>query len=460
MNRLALEDLQTIDAAVAPFIVSLVPGRAGVMVEFQCHEVLRALPGRRLVIHASQDGRPVILKLFLGGGRQRYLEREKQGLEWLRQAGVPSAAVRDRVQGAEVDGLLLDYLPAATAVSAGERQQVEEIARLLGRMHENGIHHQDLHLDNFVASASGIHAIDGDGVRRWRGGHRAVAASDGLDELAVLAAQRPPAEDEATSGLLQAYVTERGIELPIASDFVSRLAKARRVRLQRYARKTQRNCTEYAVEGSFRSRSFSVRGIGEDLLPLLADEEGLFSGGEVLKSGNSATVVRVDGPTRYVVKRFNIKSPAHGVRRMLRLMPRYRRAWVSGQLLRFLEIPTARPLALLERRYGPLRGVAFLIQEDLSGEHLAAEVSERGLTDARCEEITRLFCLLKLAGISHGDTKATNFVIHRDRVHLIDLDAMRLDVGGSHADIQRFLDNWPASEADRFRTFFLNAGLL
>jgi tRNA A-37 threonylcarbamoyl transferase component Bud32 len=457
MNRLAAEDLQSIDSKAAPFVVSLQSGRAGVTVEFQCHQVLRALPGRRLVIHAAEDGQSVILKLFLGGGRRRYLKREEQGLVWLRQAGVPSAGLRDRVHGPEVDGLVLDYLPAAVAVSAGEQQHLEEIARLLGRMHENGIRHRDLHLDNFVVNASGIHAIDGDGVR---GGHGTVSLSGGLDELAVLAAQRPPSEDGAAPEVLAAYDGERGMGTPVASDFDSRLRKARHARLQRYAGKTQRNCTEYAVEGSLRSRSFSVRGLGEDLLPLLADEAELFSRGEMLKSGNSATVVRVDGPTRCVVKRFNIKSPAHGVRRMLRLMPRYRRAWVWGQLLRFLEIPTARPLALLERRYGPLRGVAFLIQEDLAGEHLLAEVSERGLTDARCEEITGLLGLLKRAGISHGDMKATNFVIHRDRVHLIDLDAMRFDAGGSRADVQRFLDNWPTSEAARFRTFFLNAGLL
>jgi aspartate/methionine/tyrosine aminotransferase len=62
--------------------------------------------------------------------------------------------------------------------------------------------------------------------------------------------------------------------------------------------------------------------------------------------------------------------------------------------------------------------------EDLGGRDLASEVAASGCPDALADEVAGLFVLLKRSGITHGDTKATNFLIHEDRVHLIDLDAM------------------------------------
>ena len=68
--------------------------------------------------------------------------------------------------------------------------------------------------------------------------------------------------------------------------------------------------------------------------------------------------------------------------------------------------------------------------------------------------------MLRSAGLCHGDTKASNFIVYQDRVHLIDLDAMRMAARGFEDDVARFLDNWPAPERRRFEAAFGQAGLL
>ena len=457
MKELYSHDLAGLDAAtVTPFMLTL--QCASGATSFQCRKLLRILPGRRQVIEAVRDGEAVVLKLFTGQQRARYVAREERGLLWLCQAGVPTAELLDRVHGEGVDGLVLRYLADARPVASSDQSHVEEVAHLIGRLHAAGIWQEDLHLDNFLRSEGQVHALDGDGVRHQA---RPLGLTAGLENLAVLAAQRPPREDPGADRLLAAYSQGRGQAMVSIEMFTGRLRKARARRVRRYLAKAQRSCTEFEVHRGWAVSTFAVRGRGEGpIARLLDDADRLFARSEVLKAGNSATVVRSQEPDSFVVKRFNVKSITHGLRRSLRPLPRYRRAWQSGQLLHFLQIPTARPIALLELRRRGLRDVAYLVQEDLGDRTLAAEVADSGLTNERCAEITELFALLKTAGIGHGDMKATNFLICDDRTHLIDLDAMRYDTRGFLKDLQRFLDNWRPAEKARFETSFIESGLI
>ncbi len=463
MSRFSSNDLPALTADVPVPFELVLPGSEA-SGGWTCHEVLRVLPGRRLVVRARHAGmdRDVILKLFHGRGHRRYCERERSGLEAMADAGLAVPARLSEVSGPGISGLVLEYLPGATAVRDTDQRAMETVAEYFGRLHAAGFRQTDQHLGNFVVCRNVVHAVDGDGVRRRR---RPFGQRGDLDNLALLAAQRSPALDAGLPGLLSAYGRGRGMTSPAPEVFRRRLAGARHTRMVRYLAKTRRDCTEFAVRRSPERATFAVRGRGEALLARLFDHPldesaSAFLPGEVLKAGNSATLIRTAGNEPVVVKRFNIKSRRHGLRRMLRRHPRYRRAWMFGQLLTLLAVPTARPLALVEERRGLWRGVAYLIQTDLSGMDLRAEIASTGLSDDRCAEVTALFAMLRSAGLSHGDTKASNFIVHEGRVHLIDLDAMRLSRRGLETDLIRFLDNWDAPERMRFEAAFGQAGLL
>jgi hypothetical protein len=243
--------------------------------------------------------------------------------------------------------------------------------------------------------------------------------------------------------------------------------------MKRYLRKCFRECTEFSVTERASYRCFAARTDGVTALAELL-ERGAFTPGEgflqmdAVKKGNSATLVRTDGDPAVVIKRYNIKNFSQAIRRLMRPLPRYRRAWMYGQLLSFLELPTARPLALVEERRRLLPAVAYLVMEDLGDRDLASEIARSGCSQALADEVAGLFALLRRAGISHGDTKATNFLIHQGRVHLIDLDAMRLGrvrgragsrADGFDRDLARFLDNWDGDTRTCFQAAFRRAGL-
>ncbi|MGE0624990.1 MAG: hypothetical protein AB7I04_13690 [Pseudomonadales bacterium] len=463
MNAVTVADLPRLTAAAAVPFEFIVPSASG-ETRWVCLEVLRVLPGRRLVVRArrSPETGDVILKLFYGRGHRRYCRRERQGLDRLAAAGLPVPARLEALDGPRLSGLVLEYLPDASAIADADQGALERVAEYFGRLHAAGYRQTDQHLGNFVRCRGDVFTVDGDGVRKRR---RLAGRRGDLDNLALLAAQRSPSRDEGLEELLAAYARGRGAAPPDAAAFRARLLRARQGRMRRYLAKTLRDCTEFAVRRRPERVTYAVRGVGERLLGSLFGRPldpsaTAFLPGEVLKAGNSATVLRLREEAPVVVKRYNVKNVRHGLRRMLRPHPRYRRAWRFGQLLALLDIPTARPLVLVEERRLLWRGVAYLVQSDLPGMDLQAEVGLEGLSEARLLEVTALFAMLRSAGLCHGDTKASNFIVYQDRVHLIDLDAMRMAARGFEDDVARFLDNWSGPERRRFEAAFRQAGLL
>ncbi|MFV2091139.1 MAG: lipopolysaccharide kinase InaA family protein, partial [Pseudomonadales bacterium] len=340
------------------------------------------------------------------------------------------------------------------------RNRLKDLAALLAHLHDKGVWQKDLHLDNFLIAHGQLYAIDGDGVRA---DGPTLSRRTSLRNLALLLAQLPPSADDGIAALRAAYCEARGWVDDVDTELRRLLVVERNRRVNRYLRKTQRNCTEIEVSSSRRQNFLVLRNLDEALVTqLLRDPDRLVREGEVLKAGNSSTVVRhsSSGSGTFIIKRYNIKNPWHRLRRMFKPVTRFRRAWCNGHRLHFMQIATARPLALLEKRIGPFHGVAYLVMEDLGDQDLSREVATAGLSDARCEEVAKLFALLKAIGVSHGDTKATNFMVHDDKIHLIDLDSMHPGFKRLRTDRDRFLDNWAAPERTRFEAAFQRAGLL
>lgn len=473
------------------FFCRLTLAAAGAEITVRCREILRLLPGRRLVARAEMEGRSVVLKLFLGAEAARYCRREARGCGLLAAAAVATPALLGRVSApasaagsmpgaaaVSAEGLLFDYLSDARPVTGDAQSAVIAAAAQLARLHQAGCRHRDLHLDNFLLAAAaeaseapeapGVFLIDGDGVRQtWS--RRPLGRRASVDNLAVLCAQRSPLADAGLTEVYAAYAAERGWRRSTGADAAGAAAlsratgRQRRMRVRRYLQKAQRDCSDYRCVSTWRQYLICVRGAADEALAaFLVDPEVVFGRGEMVKAGNSATVVRLRlGARSCIVKRYNRKTWWHALRRSLQPTPRFRLAWLNGQWLHFLGIPTARPLALLERRFGPLRGVAYLVMEDLGPVDLAAEVAARGVSAERLAQVVRLFQALRAAQLRHGDTKASNFIVTAGDVGLVDLDAMRTSVAGQAEDVRRFLANFddrPDIRA-RFATAFTAVGI-
>lgn len=189
----------------------------------------------------------------------------------------------------------------------------------------------------------------------------------------------------------------------------------------------------------------------------LTDPDASIDRGILLKDGNSTTIahVAIDG-RQFVVKRYN---PIR-IRKFLRqlfLLSRARIAWKNASLFEACGIPTARGVALIERRYTFWRPTTYLVTEFIPGtsgktlfkrsDHSAAQADD--LATATAAALDRLH----KAHLSHGDLKVTNLIYgdgidgDKDPV-FIDLDAARRHRVGfferrrQFRDRQRLLENF------------------
>ena len=414
---------------------------------------LRILPGKRLTGVGRWNGRTVLAKFFVAKrGAERHWQRECRGIDSLKAHGLPTPALlaSGRLEG---DGhfVLTEYLDSAQCPSATAAGELATVFEAVGRMHARGILQEDVHLGNFLLAGGGLHVIDGDAIRPARSGRAC------LGNLALLFAQLTPADCRAwQAALLAAY--RRGHPGPAleAAQLEAAIARAREARLADYLDKCLRDCSLFK-SARRADRFFSMlREEADFLAPLMADPDAWLEQGISLKRGRSATLALVELEGRkLVIKRYNIKSAVHALSRAWR-PSRAWHSWVEAHRLRFLGIPTPRPLALIERRLGPLRGRAWLISEHCEGPNLQERLAaENGLPPGIAEAVRRLFARLAEARLSHGDLKASNFLCSGDELCVLDLDAMRRHDSEAAwrkawlKDRARFLRNWPEGGAIR-----------
>ena len=414
----------------APFNLVLDDG------SFTVVEILRHLPGRRLTAGVSDPVRGEgVLKLFMGARATRDWQRARRGQQAFQKAGVRTTPVVTEKAGV-APWLLFARLPDMRHADAADSEQ---LAGLLGRLHHAGYSHTDLHVGNFLGDPNGlIHCIDGDAIVP-----RVTSVEGGLPELAILLAQFPVSARADVAASLTAYLLERQTEpaphLTARLNDLVRTAMHRRVR--HYLAKAMRDCTNFVTRRTASSRTVARREKATLFDQFAANPEHWFSADvSALKRGNSATVVRlVIGGVPLVAKRYNITGMQHRLRRIFKR--RGKHAWLNGLRLAFLGIPTATPLGLVETgpRWWP--GPAYVLMEHLGGRDLATLTSNGTIDRFTLKELCEIVDWFRLAGLSHGDFKSTNFLLHEGRLHVIDVDAV--DVGPLQADIARLLANWP-----------------
>ena len=422
--------------------------------------IFRLLPRRRLTALGHWQGCDLVVKLFMGSGAARYCARERRGVERLVASGLPTPGlIGDATARQGGRALLFHYLADARPLEPEDADGAMQAVRLLARLHGHQLVHRDPHLGNFIHSGGKLLVIDGDRVGRlWRRGEAAE-----LRALAAFLAQYPPSPDSWLEKLLASYAESRNWTEDAGRMTRARklVAAARRRHVRRYLAKTERTCTEFHMTERWRRRCLVKRAWGSEGMAWAAafakDPEGFLNSAEIIKGGRSATVFRLKvAGSSVVVKRYNIKSFGHRLRRWFRR--RALNAWRNGNRLQLLRIPAAAPLALIERRWGPLTGQCYLVMEDKGRLDLAAEASAQGWLPGRLDEVAGLFQQLKAAELGHGDTKASNFLVHEGQVHLIDLDALspRRDPA---ADVTRFLNNFDGELRAQAEARFAAAGL-
>ena len=433
--------------------------------------LVRVLPGQRYVGLAQWRGRLVLAKLLVGGKAERHYQRELAGAHLLAEQGLSTPALLAEGFVAGQGGwLLFDYLQDAESLwsawraveqqallSAAQQAVLAEALTMIAQMHVKGLWQADLHLDNLLRHNGQLFVIDGGGVQAEVPG-QALSRKKVLENLGVFFAQLPAELEPFTEELLVHYLLANGEHALPLEALQAEVAKVRRWRLRDYLKKAGRDCSLFAAKVG----AFGLRVVRRDqeaqLQPLLADLDRQAEAGHIYKTGGAATVARVEVAGRpLVVKRYNIKNPAHWCKRFWR-PSRAWHSWREAHRLQILGIATPQPLAVVERRWCWLRGPAYLITEYCGGQDIIARFQgylQASPPESELMALDRLFAALLRERISHGDFKGHNLFWDDKRCtwSLIDLDAMqqhrsaRSFTRAYARDRARFLRNWPADSA-------------
>jgi len=453
-----------------PFLLAL-DGQTAIAAQLRCDEVVRAIPAKRLVCRGVWQGQAVFIKLYMGA--DKYWQAECRGLEALHGQGIAAPAVlhAGTADHGNLHVIVLAAIePAQTLANAWE-QAGDETARIrllrlalntLATHHQAGLEQSDIHLNNFLLATGRLYTLDGGGIRSSGDGELSMRRSS--DNLARFFAQFYPRFDALIAPVLPDYASQRGWPAGrlTSATLLQRVHFFRHRRQRHFLKKIFRDCSAFVCSKDWRSFRVCDRALATPvLLQLLADPDASLkqTDAHYLKQGNTCTLwsIKVDG-RQLVVKRYNIKSLAHRISRMLR-RTRAATSWKNAHRLAMYGILGARPVALVERRFGPLRGKAWLIMEYVSGDditRLCKDPRPDHQTSRRVVRgVTALLAQLAQCRISHGDMKGTNFIQSPRGIAVIDLDAMREHLSDSgfqkrrRRDLQRFMRNWiPCPDID------------
>lgn len=448
---------------VAPFRVPVgqAAGRTG---ELQFTETLRWLPGKRLVGAGRWHDEPVLIKLFYGDGARKNWRREDRGYATLARAGIsaPSVLHSGPVDGTAAFVLVASWLADAqtprsalqNATSDGERLAIfSDLVDHVAANHNAAVVQNDMHLGNFLLADGKVYSIDGARVRM----HGRLSRHTRSQNLAAFFALLPLRMLSAVPQLFQRYAQATGFftNREAIAAIERHTARLRRESTRRHLKKMFRNCTDIKVDRNGDLRRIYVRKLdGADPgceLNLSAIEQPP-DGARMLKQGNTCTIWTRELLGRVLaVKRYNIKNALHGLKLALR-QSRALKSWRNAHRLLFHGIATPAPIAAIVEKRGPFTRRAWFLAEWVDAQNAAEFFAFDRAMNADEALVARRLCdlvqLLSMNGIVHGDMKATNFLICRDDVLLLDLDAMReprfgwLARRGCARDRRRFLANW------------------
>jgi len=443
---------------------------------FQCSKITRTLPGKRISCIGQWQDKTIFAKFFISPNRAKiHWNKEKKGFQLLTGNKILAPKILDdgkHLQD-EVYFILYEFIENAADLkpvweSASEPQQLQLLNQLtitVAEHHKQGIIQQDLHLNNFLIANNQFYTLDGADITEIDYNNQQIA----FNNLALLLAQFYPSNDHNIEMALQDYCKHRNWNFTqeiLSKIKLSTLQIREKRKLDRLA-KTTRSCSLFFYQQTWDQQTICARKYrSAEMQAFLNAPDNYINKDNLLKDGNTCTVaiVTIDN-IKMVVKRYNIKNWQHAFGRAFR-RSRAVSSWVSAHLLQFYGIPTPEPVAVIEKRWGPLRKEAYFITKLISGEtgdiYFSSDKKSLEEKESLAKSTVQLLKNIHALNISHGDLKITNIMISESKPVIIDLDSMKQHSNkyffnkSKTRDIKRFLKNWQdnPSLAKVFQSYF------
>lgn len=445
-----------------PFFISLTDHDEPIL----CKEVIRIIPGKRLVAFGVWDNQEVAIKLFYKKRTaKRDFQRDVFGVEALMHANVPTPKLlfKGTSDKNRIYALIYEKITDSHSIETlwREKNSIEELKPLLqaavieiATQHVLGILQHDLHLKNFLVNEKGIYTLDGGKISKF---DLPLEKKLSMEYLALFLVQLGAGVTELQYELFDVYTQSRGwlIKPADIQYFQKMMAQNNKIRSQRYHKKIFRNCSAFKKIKKLNKLIMYDRAYeSKEFIQFLKNPEKIIkqASTQLLKKGRSSTVARVTVDNRVlVVKRYNIKNSWHWLRRCFR-GTRAKKSWRVGQYMYEWGIATAKPIAFIEHQVFGLRGKSYFIMENVDGCHAGHYFSQYNDNLQQYEQMAKnllaLFYSLAELRLTHGDLKMTNILIEKNMPVLIDLDGVEEHQSlfglrySFNLEIKRFMKNW------------------
>lgn len=427
--------------------------------ELFCQQVLRLVRRRRLVVQGVWGGHNIIAKLFYHPQKAKlHFSRECWGHDQLKQADIP---VAEMLQAVYLDAMpqvfvviykqlypiksLSDLLKESSPSAAWS--SLQQCQALLVNLYKHGLCQADMHCNNFALVNDTMYALDYTTVRPCTGFKVEKC------NLAAFYASLPLCYQDYYKVMFEDYCRQRG--LTKTAKLYKQIQNNIATRRWHKAKRLLTTCTR-ASKGFRLIKQKGYRAVYTKseatpaLLELMRDPEAVLQKAPTkdLKLDHTTTVlqVKLDGQW-FVVKRYNVKGWWHFLTHCWR-RSRAMKTWRSGCLLQYFNIPTATPVAMIEKRYLGLTAQNYVVMPYLPGEtldHYLQHTSDPHNVLVKAAMILKQLASLKMR---HSDLKAPNFIVTHQGVYLIDIDAMRMFRYNQKwlkvfkEELQRFRWNW------------------
>ena len=423
--------------------------------------VKRYLPQRRLVCRGIWQNQVVFVKLFIGKDALHYANRDKAGVFELTKSLIKTPKLIGELAINSPPGIALIFEVVEPALNAEELWQISSSSSRLSLMrqlvetvaehHKVNLLQTDLHLKNFLAQDSTIYTLDGDGVRKLSS---LFKHHKKMHNLATLLSKMDASNSGWIEDLYAHYCKQTGISYSPTdyADLYALTQKIRQKTANSYAdKKVFRICTDVKVSQNFNQFTALSSDFGAKNLNVNQLDNALDNAQSILKSGNTCTVgSALIANQQLVIKRYNIKNFWHGVKLAVS-QSRAAKSWANAHRLTILNISTAKPLALIEARFGWIKRRAYFLSANIDSPDIAEFFAANNDVETKQKvafDTALLFYKLNLLQISHGDCKASNIKIVEGKPVMIDLDSMQ-----SHTcawwfekkhikDLKRLMQNW------------------
>lgn len=412
---------------------------------------LRYLPGRREVFEARWNGQAILAKVFRHPTKtakhawhdwDSHVELHRRGVNTPKPLWIAETSDHGLVVASQ-------FLPGARTLSElsqdERRSLIPALLKLVRDCHEAGFLQRDLHLGNVLLHELRLYMIDAAGGIFQQG---ALNEKAKIANLALLAANIDLPLHQAWDEAFPSYEPDGEAGEALLKKVREAVPRAIQRRARNFLAKTQRTCSAFISESWPGGKSWRTRSCPESLFRRLSQYRPKEPLGRMIKPSSRVHVFEIEEEGKSYV----VKCHWHETwfERLFHCFghSRARRSWMAGLGLRHFGLDAPEPLACWEFRSRGLPVADLLLMGKVLGQPLQEFVREVSPFRARVASSCRMiFQVLGELRATHGDTKASNFLVGQEgKVWLIDFDATKLCRGlffgrGRREDLRRFRQN-------------------